>query len=654
MAPRQLPRRVPFFTNRFTEWAALDAARATGTQSAVLSGIAGIGKSALATQWLHTLQDSADAQLHADLAHPHSAAFRAEDVLPSWLRALGVERPPGREAELIGLWRSLTAQWEVHVLIDGAGDAEQVRPLLPTGPRSFTVVTSRRLLWELAADGALLLPLGPLEQRDAVALLCAAAGAPDTATTDGPSRTAAEALVEACAHMPLPLVLTGARLRARPGRPFAPVRSSGTSPNLLQEHARMALMSALDASYADLESDAQRLYRTLGVLPALTVDADLAAAVCELPPAAAGWYLEVLADERLLDPEPGDCPDPRYRMNGAARDHARAKALEADTTRQCEGALMRLCDWLLDYSRRAQRVLTPAQATLPAPVSDGFFEDESAALAWLDGQEVNFLPVLKAAESAGWDERVVGLVDAWWPFFTYRHRYYLWITSHEIGVAAARRGQNEAVVRQMLASGAIGLSADGQLLRAIHWYEQVRQSAQAAGDVRDEGQALLGLGACHLEAGEPGPAREHLDAAMSLWDACGYHRGVGLAEITLGEVCLAENDPDAAKHILASAHRRLTGLTEPYEAARALALHGHARVRCGQSTDAIAELERALDGVGRSTRWTARTLEWLGDAHHHRGDTATARTCWVKAADLFESISRSTDAARLRARAAER
>ncbi|MFF4859955.1 hypothetical protein ACFY2N_34315 [Streptomyces rubiginosohelvolus] len=660
VAPRQLPRRAPFFTNRCTEWAALDAARATGTQSAVLSGIAGIGKSALGVQWLHTLQDSAAAQLHADLAAPSSAAFHAEDVLASWLRALGVERPPVREAELVGLWRSLTAQQEVHVLIDGARDAEQVRPLLPTGPSSVAVVTSRRVLWELAADGALLLPLGPLEQRDAVALLCAAAGAPDAATADGPSRAAAEALVEACARMPLPLVLTGARVRSRPGRPFtAPDRPPAQSVHDPQERALMAIDDSLTKSYNELPPEAQDLYRTLGSLPVTTVDAELAAAVCETCRDEAGRYLEVLAEQRLLDPPSGEAPHPRYLMSKAVRDHARASALEPDTAQEREGALRRLGDWLLDHARHAQRVLTPAQATLlnPAPgatESDGLFDDEQASLAWLDGQQKNFLPVLKATQAAGWDERVYELVDAWWPFFTFRHTYRLWAEAHEIGAAAARRAGNEAVLRQMLTSGAIGLSAAGEHGQAADWYEQVRQSAQAAGDVRDEGQALLGLGACRLEAGDPVRAREHVDAAMSLWETCGYARGRGLAEITLGEVCLAEDDPTAARIHLTSAHRRLSELAEPYEAARALALHGHARVRCGESAEAIAELERALDAVARSTRWQARTLEWLGDAHHHRGDAGTARACWRKAEGLNESMCRSADAARLREKAAVR
>ncbi|MFI1530786.1 hypothetical protein [Streptomyces griseus] len=651
--PQQLPRRAPFFTNRFTEWSALDAARATGTQTAVLSGIAGIGKSALAVQWLHSQQETADAQLYADLAPPHTAGSHPEAVLAPWVRALGVERPPGLGSELLGLWRSLTANREVHVLIDGARDAEQVRPLLPSGPRSLAVVTSRRLLWELSADGALLLRVGPLAPPDAVTLLCAAAGAPEAAAAEERAATAA-ALAASCAHVPLALAVTGARLRSRPARPFAPPRP-GVAPNQPQEHAMSAITAALDASYAELEDDAKRLYRTLGTLPAPVVDPDLAAAICDLPVPTAGWLLEILAEEELIGSATEGNLAARYQMSEALREHARSKAIaEHDADDQRERALRRLCDWTLVQLRHTQRLLTPAQATLlnSLPLPDSPFPDGDVALAWVDDQAENLLPVVEAAAAAGWDELTYQLVDAWWPYFLLRQHYERWLAAHELGVAAARRAGNEPVVRQLLASWAIGISRSGKPAEAIPLYEEVLHAARAAGDARDKGQALLGLGGARLDIGHPAPAREHLREAIILWESCGYVRGIGLAEITLGQACLAEQDPAAATVWLLSAYGRLTGLQEHFEAGRALALLGHARTTGGDSAEAIADLERALDRVTTSDLWRSRTLEWLGDAHHHRGDEGTARAYWLDAAGGYETMIRPGDAARLRARVA--
>ncbi|MFH9561220.1 tetratricopeptide repeat protein [Streptomyces globisporus] len=649
VTPRQLPRRTPFFTNRLTEWSALDAARATGTHTVVLSGIAGIGKSALAVQWLYSQQETADAQLYADLAPPHTAGSHPEAVLAPWIRALGVERPPGLGSELLGLWRSLTADREVHVLIDGARDAEQVRPLIPSGPRSLAVVTSRRLLWQLAADGALLLPVDPLAPADALTLLCAAAGAPEAAAAE--ERAAAAALAASCAHVPLALVVTGARLRSRPARPFGPPRP-GVAPTQPQEHALSAITAALDASYSELEDDAKRLYRTLGTLPAPVVDPDLAAAVCDLPVPTAGWLLEILAEEELIGSATEGSLATQYRMSEALREHARSKAIaEHDADDQRERALRRLCDWTLDQLRHAQRLLTPAQATLlnSQPLPHSPFPDRDSALAWVDDQAENLLPVVTAAAATGWDELTYQLVDAWWPYFLLRQHYERWLAAHELGVAAARRAGNEPVVRQLLASWAIGISRSGKPAEAIPLYEEVLDAARAAGDARDEGQALLGLGGVRLDVGHPARAREHLREAIVLWESCGYVRGIGLAEITLGQACLAEEDPAAATVWLLSAYGRLTELQEHFEAGRALALLGHARTTGGDSVEGIADLERALDLVATSVLWRARALEWLGHAHRHRGAEDTARAYWLEAAGVYETMMRTADAARLKA-----
>lgn len=122
------------------------------------------------------------------------------------------------------------------------------------------------------------------------------------------------------------------------------------------------------------------------------------------------------------------------------------------------------------------------------------------------------------------------------------------------------------------------------------------------------------------------------------------------ARILLGRACLTD-DPGAATAHLMSARGQLTEIQEHFEAGRALALLGHARTTGGDSTEAIAELERALDPVGTSDLWRARTLEWLGDAHQHQGDEATARDYWLDAAGAYETI-RPADVARLSARAA--
>jgi tetratricopeptide (TPR) repeat protein len=518
----------------------------------------------------------------------------------------------------------------------------------------MTVVTSRRLLWDLAADGALLLPLRPLTPQAAIELLT-------RFTSEGRMSADPEAaalLAERCAHLPLPLVLAGARLKSRPALSLSAAADSLIHPDR-EDPARMAITTGLTQSYDSLEANAQNLYRSLGLLPVDLVDPDMVAAVCRLEWGEADWLLEVLADERLLEPCDSAVGQPvRYRVGSPVREHMRARAAQHDSADDRESVVRRLCEWMLAIATQAQQRLTPAQGTLrrtlPPPAdTPAVFDDDPGAMAWLEAHEHDLLGVLQAAVTAGLDEVAWQLVDAFWPWFLRQHPYALWVKAHEIGLAAARRAGNAAAVRQMLLSGAIGLSSAGRLTDAIGWYTQALDAARADGDVRDEGQALLGLGSCHHNTGRPQEARPLLNQAITLWEACGYPRGVALATIVLGEITLAV-DPGRAVDLFARARTKLLAAEDPYDATRALVLQGHAHVLAGDADGGLRELESALAALtdAGSTLWRARALEYLGQAHSGRGETAAARECYQQAADLYGSI-RPADAERVRALAGD-
>ncbi|MET9083597.1 hypothetical protein ABZX77_17175 [Streptomyces sp. NPDC004237] len=656
--PRQLPPPIRHFTDRDKDRRLLDDARASGACLFVISGIGGVGKSTLAAQWL-SQQGHEEGQFYADLSGPLEPVATAT-VLRRWLRAVGLDRQPADLAELTGLWRSVTAARTVAVLIDGAGDPAQIRPLLPAGAASSTVVTSRSALRDLAIDGAVLHPLKALPLPAAVQLLIRMAGDHPLASTP----EAAALLAEACHRLPLPLVLAGARLAARPQHSVNAVAgaltrsSSAPAPANPEDPIRMLTNAALDETYQDLEAEQQGIYRALGLLPVTDVDPDMVAAVCQMSRGHAEWGLEILDEQQLLEPLPQQGPRVRYRLLPAAREHARALAVRHDPDRDRLLVLRRLCEWILAISTHAQFRLTPAQATLrrsltsAEPAATAPFEDDAGALAWLESLEVSLLDVLGAAEAAGWDDLVWQLVDSFWPLFLRRHPYELWISAHEIGLGAARRAGNAAAVRQMLASGAIGLSSARRLDEAINWYLLALEAALKQHDVRDEGQALLGLGSCHHDAGHPGRALAFLGRAITVWEECGYHRGVALATIVVGEIALAD-EPGRALDLFVRARTMLLEADDLYDAARALVMQGHARVVTGDGAAGIREMEIALGKLADagSTRWQARALELLGQAHQGQGSVDAARACYQRAGQLYD-VMRPDDAARVRAVAA--
>src|SRR5690606_12880042 len=148
----------------------------SATPIGLITGMAGVGKTTTALRWAHAhAADFTDGQLFADLAGSSGTEPRTPaEVLAGCLRAPGV---PGRDvpadpAARVAAFRSRTADRRLLVLLDNAATADQVRPLIPAGPGSRVLVTSRNGLSGLVAvDGARRFGLGPLDADSAARLL---------------------------------------------------------------------------------------------------------------------------------------------------------------------------------------------------------------------------------------------------------------------------------------------------------------------------------------------------------------------------------------------------------------------------------------------------------------------------------------------------
>lgn len=112
----------------------------------VLSGPAGIGKTALAVQAGHlTRAHFPDGQLFADL----STQPGVHTVLGRFLGAMGETTTSSTLDELVAAYRAAMANRRILVVLDGVTDAEQVRPLLAG---AAVVITSRDPLTGIAAE----------------------------------------------------------------------------------------------------------------------------------------------------------------------------------------------------------------------------------------------------------------------------------------------------------------------------------------------------------------------------------------------------------------------------------------------------------------------------------------------------------------------
>jgi len=656
--PRQLLPVPAHFTNRHDELAALDGLLAQQVDAGarqpliVVNGPAGIGKTTLVSRWLRRHESAfPDGQLYADLrGHAADGPVGPGEIIGRFVRALGAWAVPVDLEEQASLWRSVTADLRIAVVLDNAFTAAQIRPLLPGGSRSLVVVTSRHRLTGLRLDGAEFHRLQALGPAAGLELFIRGAG---EGRVMG-DLAAVRQVVNLCAGLPLAVCLASARLAARPRQPVAALAEALTPDTgrlaVLEVEGEATVSKALDASYAVLGPEAARMYRALGLLPLPDFDSRTAAAACAASLDWAEHRLDELIEANVLE----DIGPDAFRFHDLVRIHARDRATTTDSEADRERTLRRVADWYLQTATAAQSRITPIQFTLPRTYAEPSplpapFTDDRGALGWLHDRRTHLMAVLRLCVERGWHATAWQLVDAMWPLFLRLRHYDLWIEAHRIGLEAARGHGHREAERQMLNSGAIGLSAARRTDEAAEWYSASLSAAREAGDARDEGQALLGLGACHYEAGRFAEAVAHLNRAVTTWEGCGYPRGVALARIVLGEVALAEHDLERAVTCFARAREGLLAVADPHDAARALAFLGRAKTRAGEQATGTAQMEEALAVFTASgaVHWQARTLEMLGDAAGERGEDASAEEFHARALALYETTS-PADARRLR------
>jgi DNA-binding SARP family transcriptional activator len=329
--PCQLPAVAGHFTGRHCEMDLITGPHRPGPQArsldaavavSAISGMPGVGKTALAVQAAHRLAGQfPDGQLFIDLHGytPGRLPREPGEALAILQRSLGV--PPAQIPELpeesAALYRQHLAGTRTLVVLDNARSEAQVRPLLPGTPGCLVLVTSRRRLKGLYHAQAVALDVLP--EADACALL-AAALAPAHGSLPGPELTEIAGL---CGRLPLALHMAGALLRHRSGWTLEHLARL-----LRDENRRMAAFSdgdhdlnaVIDLSYAALNGQEQSLFRRLALVPGPEFDVFAAAALLECDPADAARHLESLVDHNLLtDRGPG-----RYRLHDLIRARARA------------------------------------------------------------------------------------------------------------------------------------------------------------------------------------------------------------------------------------------------------------------------------------------------------------------------------------------
>jgi tetratricopeptide (TPR) repeat protein len=648
--PRQLKPVPVHFTGRVAETAELTRIAAAGGDGrrgpalAVITGQGGVGKSTLAARWLHGVAgDYPDGQLYTDLA-PVAGGEPAEltSVVSGFLRAFGVpsERVPPELAEAAALFRSLTADKRLAVLLDNAASAAQVRVLLPASPGSVVVVATRWRLGGLAMDGAEFLPLVPLPPDAGAELLARSVGDRVRREPD-----AAAELVDLCGGLPIALSIAGARLAMRPRWPVSRVVR-----DLADEQRRLAALSVtgdmsvhsvFDLSYNGLPAREAQAYRRLGLHPGPSFTAGVAAAALDLPVDDAADALEALVDASLLDVNDAEV----FRFHDLVRLHARACADRAESPADRTAVLTRTMRYYLRFAATADHAVNPLEPQL-GPVfrelrgSAPAYPGAPAALDALEAELPNLMAVLHAGTQAGLDELVWQLCESMWSMFLRRKHFADWTAAHRLGVAAAARCADPAAESRMrqrlgLASHNLGRSdeAIGEGTAAV-------AAARTAGHAGTEVEALQLIGMAHRDRGRYDEALAFLRQSVDVAAAAGLPRGEVLGRRLLGQALTAADRLDEAVAELGRARELAAALGDEHVRANASVWLADALTRAGRVPEANALLEEAWATVRESgsAQHRAQLLAVRGRAAERGDDLVAARDLLRRARDLYAEI----------------
>ena len=663
VTPRQLPAMPESFTGRAAELAQLDRLlrdRETSTPVVIsaVSGMGGIGKTALAVHWAHQARDNfSDGELYIDMQgfHPSGRPVTPEAAMVQFLAALGVatDRLPVALPEQAGLYRTLMADRRMLVLLDNVRDVDQVRPLLPGSPYCRVLITSRSRLSGLAVrEGAQRIALDNLDLRDAVRLLRRTIGA---RATEQPGATAA--LANLCGLHPLALRIAAERVIGGDGAVADAVTALESSDRLsslaVPDDDSAAIRKVFTWSYQGLDEAERRLFRLLGLHDGPDIALTPCAALGGLGEAECASQLAGLLDAHLVDVAEGG----RYRLHDLLRLFAYECLMDEEPVGDRTEAAFRIAAWYLASACAARTALDqnlPPLLAVPAdlPMPPMTFESEAAALAWCDAERANLTATALSAAERGFHEIGWKLPTALFPYFDRGRHFGDWIATHKAAITAAHLAGDREAEGKVTCNLGNAYRPMRRYADASAHYERALELFREVGWIQGTGKALGNLATTHSEAGDYRRGIEVGLAALSVFRELDDKYGVALTLSNLGGAQSAIGQEDEAMESLAQALAAFSALGDRRGMARVQDVLGLAHTRSGRLAEAVPillESIRTFDEIGDQHEY-ANALADLAETYLALGQQGDAQRCASQAAETFTRIGEDWLVANLRNR----
>ncbi|MDX8148426.1 helix-turn-helix domain-containing protein [Lentzea sp. BCCO 10_0061] len=638
--PAQLPAALRSFVPRQEALRQASAALDAHEGLIAFDGPPGVGKTAFTVHWAHTIAPHfPDGVLFTDLRG--FAADSPEDpavVLGRFLRALGAS-PQDIPSDLDGrvaLYRTLLEATRTLVVLDNAVDADQIRPLLPSSPRSLALVTSRnRLSGAVVHDGAVRITLRPMSSDEALDLMRSVLGA----RVDG-DLAAARVIADRAGRLPLALRIAGERANLLPTVPLRTLADELTRRqplDVLTADETLAVRTVLSWSHDALPDSIAATFRQLGLHPGGPIRIEAAAALIGLSPLQAQGHLSALATVHLVEQTAQD----KFVMHDLVQAYALERVRELGGEEANRAAVSRLVDLYLNTGAAAIRMLWPSRPRRPldvprADMTTLTFHQPADAVRWFEDELQLLVRLVRCGTrwnvtSAAYLPVVVN------EMLFHRRAWSWWVPALRDALEMARQGGHrdaEAWALETLGDAGIDELKAGS---SAGLYRQAMQIRTELGDLNGLAACHVGLGRACYQLNDLDAAIAHLETARRLSTEAHDQWEYAVASAHLASVLAASGDAGGARSLLTDVQTIFDEAEDLMSSGCTSTLLAGLAESNGEYEVALRHLQKALCTFSKvADVWSqAHIHRRVGDLHADRGNLHGAHKSWSAAADLL-------------------
>jgi tetratricopeptide (TPR) repeat protein len=627
---------------------------ATGQIAVVITGMPGVGKTALALQAASNALSKdmfAGGAISIDFngyAVDASDRVKPQQILSSALVALGYTENEYEPSVMLVRLQSMLAELEasgkqVLFVFDNVAYVDQIQPLIPTSGSHRMIVTSRNSLAPRLSSSAEI-SLAPLSAEEGASVIAQTAQyAKGDSGQRGDVAIGLARLADICGGLPIALQLVGEILRSEQSlTPIELAQELASASTRLAglEFEDAAIRAIFEGSYVRLSDTVKKCFRYISVHPAQEFSVDAVSALLRADRIDVRRSFRVLEGSHLIVRE---LDRSTWTMHDLLRLYSAELFGLQDGANEAELANSSLNDYYFSTAEQANEWLNGASTNGERAA----FQDWSEARAWMSTEVSGIVASVEASSAAG------EFNDAFRLAITIG--LYLDIVGDKVGclsmaeaaLSAARELQDEDKEGGALNNVGLALNSMRRFDEAKGVFLRARKLFREIGNRSGEARVLLGLSDVLRAEGSIAATIAPLRRAARLYLEDDDPPGAAFALTNLG-ISLHEgrNFGDAIE-VLTAAQRIHERAGARRAEASTLNHLGTALMQSGKPSEGLPYLLRAREyakDVGDLAGLSAACVN-IGNAYSMTGDLARAKSYYLEAVDACEQAGDLTSLA---------